>query len=38
MVFYLDREGEFSNILNEGFLTDNSESLGLVFDMPLCQC
>ena len=23
-------------ILNEGFLTDHSEALGLVFDMPLC--
>ena len=27
---------EFSNILNGGFLTDHSEPLGLVFDMPLC--
>ena len=34
---YLDREGEFSNILNGGFLTDHSEPLGLVFDMTLCM-
>ena len=34
---YLDCEREFSNILNGGFLTDHSEPLGLVFDMPLCM-
>ena len=37
MVFILI-EREFSNILNGGtFLTDHSEPLGLVFDMPLCM-
>ena len=34
---YLDCEREFSNIPNGGFLTDHSEPLGLVFDMPLCM-
>ena len=29
---YLDREGEFSNILNGGFFADHPELLGLVFD------
>ena len=33
----LDHEGEFSNILHGGFLTDHSEPQGLVFDMPLCM-
>ena len=33
----LDHEGELSNILNGGFLTDHSEPQGLVFDMPLCM-
>ena len=36
MVFILI-EREFPNILNGGFLTDHSEPLGLVFDMPLCM-
>ena len=36
MVFILI-EREFSNILNGGFLTDHSEPLGLVLDMPLCM-
>ena len=34
---YLNCEGEFPYILNGGFLTDHSEPLGLVFDMPLCM-
>ena len=34
---YLDCEKEFSNILNGRFLTDHSEPLELVFDMPLCM-
>ena len=31
----LGHEGKYSNIPNRGFLTDHSEPLRLVFDMPL---